>query len=78
MDTSIADVLVHIDELLSREDLAKLEAAVRENDCVVCASVPAGKMHMMLVLYNPDCTTAKDILIKMKEQGVHAELVEGV
>ena len=77
MDTSIADVLVHIDELLSKEERTRLEEEIRKNECVVCASVPAGKMHLMLVLYNPECTTAKDILDKVKQQGVHAELVGG-
>lgn len=75
MEISIADVLVHIDESLSKEALAKLEEAVRGDECVVSASVPAGKMHLMLVAYNPGCMSAKNILIKVKEQGVHAELV---
>lgn len=75
MEISIADVLVHIDESLSKEGLAKLEEAVRGDECVVSASVPVGKMHLMLVAYNPECTSAKNILIKVKEQGVNAELV---
>lgn len=75
MDISIADVMVHIDESLSREALAKLEDAVRTDECVISASVPAGKMHLMLVAFNPDCTTTRNILCKVTEQGVHAELV---
>lgn len=75
MEIPIADVLVHIDESLSRDALEKLEDAVRADECVVSAEVPAGKMHLMLVAYNPQCTTGKKILLKVREQGVHAELV---
>jgi hypothetical protein len=75
MEISIADVLLHIDESLSKEALAKLGEVVREDKCVISACVPAGKMHLMLVAYNPECTTANNILIKVKEKGVHAELV---
>ena len=75
MDIPIADVMIHIDETLPRDALTKLENTVREDECVISASVPAGKEHMMLVAYNPDCTTATDILARVSKQGIHAELV---
>jgi hypothetical protein len=53
----------------------KLTDTVREDECVISASVPLGKEHMMLVAYNPECVTATDILAKVNKQGVHAELV---
>lgn len=75
MDIPIADVMIHIDEALSKDALGKIADAVRENNCVVSAGVPAGKMHMMLVAYNPQCTSSMDILTQVQKQGVHAELV---
>ncbi|WP_372522120.1 ATP-binding protein [Sulfuricaulis sp.] len=75
MDIPIADVMIHIDEALPRDALMKLEYTVREDECVISASVPAGKEHMMLVAYNPDCTSATDILARVNKQGIHAELV---
>ena len=75
MDIPIADVMIHIDETLPRDALTKLENTVREDECVISASVPTGKEHMMLVAYNPDCTTATDILSRVSKQGIHAELV---
>ena len=75
MDIPIADVMIHIDETLPQDALMKLENTVREDECVISASVPAGKEHMMLVAYNPDCTTATDILARVSKQGIHAELV---
>ena len=75
MDIPIADVMIHIDETLPRDALTKLENTVREDECVISASVPPGKEHMMLVAYNPECVTATDILARVNQQGVHAELV---
>lgn len=75
MDIPIADVMIHIDETLPRDALTRIEDAVREDECVISASVPIGKEHMMLVAYNPDCVTAADILARVHRQGVHAELV---
>lgn len=75
MEIPIADVMVHIDETLSKEALAKIEKDVHEDKCVISACVPKGKMHLMLVAYNPDCTSAHDILVRVKKEGVHAELV---
>ena len=75
MDIPIADVMIHIDETLSHDALIKIENTVREDECVISASVPAGKEHLMLVAYNPDCTTATNILTKVNKQGIHAELV---
>jgi len=75
MDIPISDVVIHIDETLSRDELTKLENTVREDECVISASVPAGREHMMLVAYNPDCTSATDLLSRVTRQGIHAELV---
>jgi hypothetical protein len=75
MDKPMADVMIHIDEALSEEALKKIEAAVREEECVISAGVPAGNLHMMLVAYNPECIAAADILARVKQTGVHAELI---
>lgn len=75
MGSQLADVMIHIDETLSQESLKQVEAAVREDLCVISAGVPADNPHMMLVAYNPDCITAADILARVKNAGVHAELV---
>lgn len=75
MEISIADVLVHIDESLSKDALKKLENAVRKEECIISASIPSGKIHLMLVAYNPNCSSGKKILLNVKEQGLHAELI---
>ena len=75
MDRPMADVMIHIDETLSEDSLKKIEDAVREDECVISAGVPAGNAHMMLVAYNPECVSASDILARVEKAGVHAELV---
>ena len=75
MDISMADVMIHIDETLSAESLKRLEAAVREDECVISAGVSPGNAHLMLVAYNPECIAAADVLARVKKTGVHAELV---
>jgi hypothetical protein len=71
----MADAMIHIDETLSNESLKKLEEAMREDECVISVGIPAGNMHMMLVAYNPECVSARDILTRVEEAGVHAELI---
>jgi hypothetical protein len=74
MDISIADFIIHVDETLPQEQLEKLEEIVRQGSCVISAHVPEGKPHLMLVAYNPECTSAKEILDTVTGQGgVHAE-----
>ena len=75
MDTIITDVVIHVDEALSREERLKLENTVREDSCVISVGVPPGKEHLMQVAYNRDCTTAKDIVERINKQGIHAEVV---
>ena len=75
MDRPMTDVMIHIDETLSAESLKQIEDAVRADECVISAGVPAGNVHMMLVAYNPECVSATDILARIEKAGVHAELV---
>ena len=75
MGRQMVDVMIHIDETLSDESLKMVEAAVREDMCVISAGIPADNKHMMLVAFNPECASAADILTRVKNAGVHAELV---
>lgn len=75
MTDSIADVMIHVDENLDREQLERLESVVKANDCVTSADVPENQAHMMLVTYNSECVSAREILSLVTAQGVHAELV---
>lgn len=73
MRISIADIIIHIDESLPRGQVDKIEDAIRQNTCVISASAHDKTPHLMLVAYNPDCTTSKEVLDSVTKQGVHAE-----
>ena len=73
MDISIADFIIHVDESLPKEQLDNLQELVRQGQGVISANVSGKAPHLMLVTYNPDCTTSKEIMEAVKERGVHAE-----
>lgn len=72
---NIADFVVHVDESLTREQLDRLEDAIRVNACVVSAASHDSTPHLMLVAYDPECTGSKSIVDVVKNQGLHAARV---
>jgi hypothetical protein len=75
MDVSIVDMMVHVDESLAPEEMHKLEDAVRTDACVISACSSNGDPHMLMVTYNPACTSSGKVLEMVNAQGVHAQLV---
>lgn len=75
MDIAIVDMMVHVDEALSPERMREIEDAVRRDACVVSACTSNTDPHLLMVTYNPDCTTSGSVLSAVQSQGVHAELV---
>ena len=75
MGVSISDLIVHVDETLPHEEMAKLEEIVRADACVVSACTSHETPHLLLVTYNPDCANSSHILGLVTRQGHHAELV---
>lgn len=73
MNISIADFMVHVDRELLSDRMRELEDSIRADQCVLSACVSKRDPHLMLVAYDPDCTSAAHILGHFSEQGVHAE-----
>lgn len=71
----IVDMIVHVDERVPAEKMHELEDAVRTDACVISACSSNENPHMLLVTYNPACTSSGKVLNKVQAQGVHAELV---
>ncbi len=72
MSESISDFMVHVNENLTAEQLRQLEACVHDDQCVISAAFPQSTPHLMMVVYDNECTHAKDILGHVREQGVRA------
>ena len=75
MDIQLADVTLHIDEALSKERRAEIETSLRSIDGVVSVSNADKTPHLTIVEYNPKKTSSSSILARVKDQGVHAELI---
>jgi len=71
----IVDIMVHVDEVIPVEKMHELEDVVRTDACVISACTSHENAHVLLVTYNPACTTSSDVLHMVQAQGVHAELV---
>ncbi len=75
MDIQMTDVTLHIDEALESRDLEIVEEDLRDNDGVLSVHREKNRPHLMLVEYNPDLVTARNILNTVTSQGLHAELI---
>ena len=75
MSTNVADVIVHIDETLPLEQLKTLEDHIHKMGGVVSACNRDDKPHLISVTYDPEQVKSYDILVGVKSEGVHAELV---
>jgi hypothetical protein len=71
----IVDMMVHVDEAIPVEKMHELEDLVRTDACVISACTSHENAHMLLVTYNPACTTSSNVLHMVQAHGVHAELV---
>ncbi|MDO9386312.1 MAG: hypothetical protein Q7T65_06355 [Thiobacillus sp.] len=71
----IVDLMVHVDEAIPVEKMHELEDMVRTDSCVISACTSHENAHMLLVTYNPACTTSSKVLHMVQAQGVRAELV---
>jgi hypothetical protein len=75
MDIQLSDVLIHIDETLTADGRAAVEAKLRELDGVVSVHNPDDRPHLTLVEYRPDKVDSQALLARVKGEGVQAELV---
>ncbi len=75
MDIQLADVTVHIDQTLEREDRSRIEDGLRAIDGVVSVHNPDNRPHLAVIEYNPAKTNSQAILSSVMSQGVHAELI---
>ena len=71
----IVDMMVHVDETVPADRMHELENVVRTDACVISACTSHDDPHMLMVTYNPACTTSGHVLNMVQAQGIHAELV---
>jgi len=75
MDISVVDMIVHVNETVPAERMRELEDVLRTDPCVISACSSNDNPHLLMVTYNPACTSSGNILNMIQAQGVHANLV---
>ncbi len=70
-----ADFIIHIDEVLSTNQIHAIENVIGRDFGVHSVCVNDQHRHLMLVDYDPQEISSKTILNNVVRQGVHAELV---
>lgn len=75
MDINLATIMLHIQEPLDEPLRRSLEDTIREDACVVSVGMPERPPHVMVVAYNPACTSSENILRRTASIGLHATLV---
>ena len=69
------DVVIHIDEDLSDNEIHALEKDLGGMDGVYSACVHERARHLMLVDFNPEDVPAGALLHEVQAHGVHGELI---
>lgn len=72
---NISDVMIHINESLSKEARSSLENEMRKVEGVISPGFNAGKEHLLVIAYNPEKTNTAVLLEKAREAGYTAQLV---
>lgn len=75
MSEAISDFMVHVNESLNTEEIHRLEDNVRDHFGVISADAPERTPHLMMVLYDCECTHATDILDHVRSSGLHASML---
>ena len=75
MNIDMSDIMLHIDEDLSNQEQSALEHKMREHKGVVGLGYHDTQPHLMIVEYDKDATTPKELLRSVSSYGLHAELV---
>lgn len=71
----MADVTVHINETLDHERRTQIADTVRANKGVMAVAHHDEKAHLMIIAYDPDVVTSRELLQVTLDQGVHAQLI---
>jgi len=75
MDINLVDVTLHIDEGLDAEQRGTIVESLRALDGVVSVHNSEKTPHLTIVEFDPDESSTNKILQRVKDQGVHAEIM---
>ena len=71
----MADVTIHLNETIDHERRTQIADAVRTHKGVMAVAHHDAKSHLMIIEYDPDTVTSRELLQVALDQGVHAQLI---
>jgi len=75
MNIRMSDIMLHIDEELNNKEQAILESHMRKRSGVIGLGYHSNQPHLMIVEFDRDVTSPKELLCAATNYGLHAELV---
>ena len=78
MNSFNANVVIHVDEELSDENIHSLENELAGMSGIVSSCVHKRTRHLWVVDYDPQKLRSAEVLNRIKNTGLHAELIGGI
>jgi hypothetical protein len=75
MDTTLNDVVVHLNESVDEATLDELEQGIRKDQGVISVGHQANRNHLIMVVYDSEVARASNIMHNFRERGLHAQLI---
>ena len=75
MGIHMSDIMLHIDDELNSREQSVLETQMRDQTGVVGLGYHDTQPHLMIIEYDRDVTSPKQLLHVVNDYGLHAELV---
>jgi len=75
MNTTLNDVVVHLNESVDETTLDELEQGIRKDQGVVSVGHQANRNHLIMVVYDSEVARASNLLHNFRERGLHAQLI---
>jgi hypothetical protein len=75
MGTTLADVLVHVNENMDNAMLCNVERDMRNEIGVISVGHRVGQSHLLMVVYDSGVTQAAKLLHPLRVQGLHAQVI---
>lgn len=75
MDIKMVDVMIHIDEEMDDDKRQAVMDSIWQLDGIIGVIFHAEKPHLLIIEYNPDKSSSSQFIEKVRENGLHGELV---
>ena len=75
MNTTLNEVVVHLNESVDEATLDELEQGIRKDHGVISVGQQANRNHLIMVVYDSEVARASSILHNFQERGLHAQLI---